>query len=336
MSCDYNEKISLLIDGELPSTEARLVEHHLTGCVECQMLRVDFLSLRRQIGDYAPALSPASQRQGLAKILSRQGVTTGRSTRSTRDFGWGFNPGWAAAAAALIIVAALITLVLYRNSHPGDVPQQAKVDQSPVSAPTPIVDRPKSPTPTYSPAELAVNDKQNLATAPQHRDSVKHSMNLNPASSQRTAATASPLPNEVVPVDLGAQGNAEVDDVARVRSADAETMTATHLEKSELLLRAFRNLRLAERGVSAEVGYERNRAQQLVYQNIILRREADSAGDVEVATLLGSLEPILLDIANLPEHPQDEDIHVIQKRVERKNIVALLQVNSTALARALD
>jgi hypothetical protein len=113
-------------------------------------------------------------------------------------------------------------------------------------------------------------------------------------------------------------------------------MTATHLEKSELLLRAFRNLRLAERGVSAEVGYERNRAQQLVYQNIILRREADSAGDVQVATLLGSLEPILLDIANLPEHPQDDDIHAIQKRVERKNIVALLQVNSTALARALD
>jgi hypothetical protein len=335
MSCDYNEKVSLLIDGELPATEARLVEHHLTECVECQMLRADFLSLRSQIGDYAPALAPAAQRHALAKILSRQGVTTGRSRRSIRDLVWGFNPSWVAAAAGLIIVAALITLVLYRNSHLGVVPQQVKVDQSAVSVPTPIVDGTKSPTPT-SPAEVAVNGKRNLPTARQPRGSLKGSVNLNPASAQRIAAAAPPLANEVVPVDLGAQGNAGVADIARVRSVDAETMTATHLEKSELLLRAFRNLRLAERGVSAEVGYERNRAQQLVYQNIILRREADSAGDVEVATLLGSLEPILLDIANLPEHPQDEDIHAIQKRVERKNIVALLQVNSTALARALD
>lgn len=341
MSCNYNEKISLLIDGELPPAEARLVEHHLTKCVECQLLRVDFLSLRSQIGDYAPALAPAAQRLALAKILSRQGAGTGRSIRPTRDFAWGFSPGWAAAAAGLIIVAALTTLVLYRNSRPGDVPQQAKVDQAPASAPTPGVEQPKSPNPTDSRTELlAVNAPQNSTTAQQRRGSVNRSVNpsvnFGPANSARTAAVTLPLPNEVVPVDLGGQSSAEVADVARVRSADSETMTATHLEKSELLLRAFRNLRLAERGVSAEVGYERNRAQQLVYQNIMLRREADAAGDVQVATLLGSLEPILLDIANLPEHPQDEDIHAIQRRVERKNIVALLQVNSTAIARALD
>ena len=340
MSCSYNEKISLLIDGELPPAEARLIERHLTECVECQLLRVDFLSLRSQIGDYAPALAPATQRQALAKILSRQGVTTGRSRRPTRDFAWGFNPAWAAAAAGLIIVAALITLVLYRNSHPADVPQQAKVDKTPASAPTPVVEQPKSPTPIDSPTVVAENAQQDSTTTQQSRGgvarSVNRSVNSGPAGSSRTAAVTSPVPNEVVPVDLGAQSIAEVAPVALVRSADAETMTATHLEKSELLLRAFRNLRLAERGVSAEVGYERNHAQQLLYQNIMLRREADAAGDVQVATLLGSLEPILLDIANLPEHPQDEDIHAIQKRVERKNIVALLQVNSTALARALD
>jgi anti-sigma factor RsiW len=334
MSCDYNEKISLLIDGELSATEARRVEHHLTACVECQLLRADFLNLRSQIGDYSPGLTPAVQRHALARVLSRQGVTTG-SRRPARDFRWGFNPGWAAALAGLIIVAALITLGLYRNYHPGDVLQQAKVDQSPASVPTPIVDQPKSPTPANSPAELVVN-QQKAATPQQRVGSVKRTVNISPSNSQRIAAATPLVPNEVVPVDLGTQSNAEVLDVARVRSADAETMTATHLEKSELLLRAFRNLRLAERGVSAEVGYERKRAQQLVYQNIMLRREADTAGDVEVAALLGSLEPILLDIANLPEHPQDEDIHAIQRRVERKNIVALLQVNSTALARALD
>src|SRR6185369_7953144 len=67
---------------------------------------------------------------------------------------------------------------------------------------------------------------------------------------------------------------------APVRSADAQTLTAMHFEKSETLLLAFRNVRLDEPGAATEVGYERKRAQQLVLQNMMLRREADAAGDV--------------------------------------------------------
>ena len=36
----------------------------------------------------------------------------------------------------------------------------------------------------------------------------------------------------------------------RVRSADAETMTAVHFEKSETLLRSFRNIRLNEKSAA--------------------------------------------------------------------------------------
>ena len=113
-------------------------------------------------------------------------------------------------------------------------------------------------------------------------------------------------------------------------------MTALHFEKAETLLRAFRNVQLDEPGAADEVRYERKRAKQLVYQNMLLRREADASGDVQVASLLDSLEPILLDIANLPDKPDNDKVRVIRERVSRKNIVALLQVNSTALARALD
>ena len=127
-----------------------------------------------------------------------------------------------------------------------------------------------------------------------------------------------------------------VKDEGPVRAADAVTMTAMHFERSELLLRAFRNVRLDDPAEKAEVGYEKKKAQQLVYQNMMLRREADAAGDVQTATLLESLEPILIDIANLPNKPADDDIRTINERVERKNIVALLQVNSAALARGLD
>jgi hypothetical protein len=83
------------------------------------------------------------------------------------------------------------------------------------------------------------------------------------------------------------------------------------------------------------VSYERQRAKQLVIQNMMLRREADAAGDVQTSSLLENLEPILIDIANLPNRPSEGSVRVIRQRVERKNIVPLLRVNS-ALARALD
>ena len=124
-----------------------------------------------------------------------------------------------------------------------------------------------------------------------------------------------------------------MNDVAHIRSGDTETLTAQHVGQAELLLREFRNLRSRSKPASGALNHERRRAQQLFYQNVLLRREADSAGNVEVATLLESLEPILLDIANLADQAQDNEVRVIKDRVERQNLVALLQVNSTALVR---
>jgi hypothetical protein len=69
---------------------------------------------------------------------------------------------------------------------------------------------------------------------------------------------------------------------------------------------------------------------------MLVRREADAKGDVQVATLLGSLEPILLDIANLRTKPRNEEVVAIKERVERKNLVPLLQINSAAVARAYE
>jgi hypothetical protein len=117
-----------------------------------------------------------------------------------------------------------------------------------------------------------------------------------------------------------------------VGPADTEALIAQHVEQSELLLRSFRNLR--QGAAEDDLNYERRRAQKLFYQNVMLRREADSSGDIEVATLLESLEPILLDIANLPKGAPGSEVRAIKDRLERQNLVALLQVNSAALARA--
>lgn len=115
---------------------------------------------------------------------------------------------------------------------------------------------------------------------------------------------------------------------------DPEVRTARYVEQAQVLLRSFRNARLSESGPASDLAYEKQRSQKLLYQNIVLRREAASRGNVPVEKLLSSLEPILIDIANLPDNPAQDDVRPIRERMQRKNIVALLQVNSTPASRS--
>jgi hypothetical protein len=296
MSCSFTEKISSLIDGELSTAEARGVERHLHGCIYCQQVRADFLNLRSQIAGFETSLAPAVQNRALKKILA--------TPQRTHRFAWTLGTQ-AAAFATLVIVAAVIGFLIYKSSNTNE---KHLAVQTPTPAPSASVE----PTPETSPSP----NKGNEPTAPRRSPSptLKKPLAREPKPGEQFAA----IPSEPL------------------RSADAQTMTALHFEKSETLLVAFRNVRLNEPGAAPEVAYERNRAKQLVLQNMMLRRQADAAGDVQISSLLESLEPILIDISNLPDKPDKDAIRVIRERVERKNIVPLLRVNSTALARALD
>ena len=299
MNCSFTEKISSLIDGELSPGEAREVERHLVGCAQCAEARADFLSLRSQISSFEASLPAVVQNRELAQILA-----DGRGERraSNRGVRWGWNWGYGVAALASIAIVALIVGLSFYRRPPVEVAYQ-----SPPPAPSPEV----KPSPKEEP--------QQKTETPRRQAPVR-----------RPAPVREPKPGEQFAAIR------KTPDPETIRSADAQTLTAIHFEKAENLLRAFRNVRLDDADAAAEVRYERGRAEQLIYQNMMLRREADAAGDVQIASLLDSLEPILLDIANLPDRPDEDTVRVIRERVERKNIVALLQINSTALARALD
>jgi len=340
MSCDFTEKVSLLIDGELPPIELRAAERHLLDCAECQQARADFLSVRSQISDYVPALAPAAPRRELARLLLQPAAANSRWREVTTGF-FGprrLTPALATVAATLLFVCAMALVFHFRSQRRG-----AGFDRTP-----PTVVQQQTPTlPSSGPA----NDNRE-SSAPKKPDQVVRNSEPQRKTIQRTIAVAVVKPDDAAnesaragntPQALAPRENKIAPDYvatdassansANVRSADTETLTAQHVEQSELLLRAFRNLRPGS-PEGNDLGYERRRAQQLFYQNVLLRREADAAGNVEVATLLESLEPILLDIANLSDHAHDEDVGVIKERVERKNLVALLQVNSTSMARA--
>ncbi|HJP90562.1 MAG TPA: zf-HC2 domain-containing protein [Pyrinomonadaceae bacterium] len=310
MSCSFTEKISSLIDGELSQTEAREVEQHVLNCSECEQVRADFLSLRSQIASYESSLELTVQNRALKKILA---------PRRSAGLRWAFATP-AVAFATLLIIGAIVGLLFYQSKRASQSQTTAEV-QTPAPAPSASVEKNKQAAPEASPEP----SRETPSTAPNKNEKETTRPKREPATPIKRPLVREPKPGEQF---------ASVPE--RVRSADTETMTAMHFETSETLLLAFKNVRLDEPGAAAEVSHERKRAKQLVYQNMMLRREADTAGDVQISSLLESLEPILIDIANLPDQPDAEAIRIIRERVERKNIVALLRVNSTALARALD
>ena len=298
MNCSFTEKISSLIDGELSPAEAREVEHHLLTCSECELLRADFLNLRNQLTSFETSLQPQVQNRALKKILA------GPTRVPARGLQWNFGTQ-AVAFATLLIVAAIIGLLAYQNSNQREPKELAVVQQTPSPMPVASVEPSRSPEAKESPesqAQPSPNKGNEEKPRPAKRPLVRE-----PKPGEQFAAIPEP-----------------------VRSADAETMTAMHFETSERLLLAFKNVRVDD------VSYERKRAKQLVFQNMLLKREADAAGDAQISSLLENLEPILIDIANLPDKPDENAVRAIRERVERKNIVGLLRVNSTALARALD
>ena len=74
MSCNFTEKVSLLVDGELEREEAEQVRLHVSSCVICRQAQTDFLSLREQIKSEPYEHDLIRERQAIKSILSPERV----------------------------------------------------------------------------------------------------------------------------------------------------------------------------------------------------------------------------------------------------------------------
>jgi hypothetical protein len=104
--------------------------------------------------------------------------------------------------------------------------------------------------------------------------------------------------------------------------------TIRHFEKAQLMLRSFRNASAAKSLAATDLAYERQLSRRLLYQNILLRRDAEMKGNLPAEEALSSLEPFLLDIANLPDNPSRGELGGIRERLQRKELIASLQISS--------
>jgi hypothetical protein len=132
------------------------------------------------------------------------------------------------------------------------------------------------------------------------------------------------------------QGVGTAEDVVVSRRSDQSLIpvslytpeTIKHFEKAQLMLRSFRNASAAKGLASTDLAYERQLSRRLLYQNILLRRDAEMKGNLPAEEALGSLEPFLIDIANLPDNPSSGELGGIRERLRRKELIASLQISS--------
>jgi hypothetical protein len=114
----------------------------------------------------------------------------------------------------------------------------------------------------------------------------------------------------------------------QMTEAEETWPTMKHLERAQILLRSFRNAPLVN-NATFDLSYEKKSSRHLLYRNIVLRREAEMRGDWPLEEVLSRLEPLLLDIANLPARPMLDDVTPIKERIQKKEIVAQLQLYTT-------
>ena len=100
---------------------------------------------------------------------------------------------------------------------------------------------------------------------------------------------------------------------------------ARHVEQAQMLLRSIKNAR-AESSDTFNVAYEKKLSRKLLSENATLQLDAETRGDKDTKQVLDRIEPYLLDIANMHDNASREEVRSIRERIDRKEIIAALQV----------
>jgi len=195
----------------------------------------------------------------------------------------------------------------------------------PHGAPAVARDTP-TPRPTGESHDEVIANTPKPDEIPKRPTSVRPTAHLAAAESNRKAP----------PVRREERREERVENIVVSRGSDQPLVAASlftpetirHFEKAQLMLRSFRNASAAKSLAATDLAYERQLSRRLLYQNILLRRDAEMKGNLPAEEALGSLEPFLLDIANLPDKPSSGELGDIRERLRRKELIASLQISS--------
>ncbi|HYX31202.1 MAG TPA: zf-HC2 domain-containing protein [Pyrinomonadaceae bacterium] len=304
MKCDdCLNLLEVYLDGEAGERNSEQVQAHLNKCESCTAA-FDALTAEGEIYaryDRELEISPAVW-SGIAARIASEGNGAGKSQSSFSEWFAGLFAmpalGFALSAAVLVLIAVFVGLAYFRTHR--SLPQRADyVTQIPKGADAAITPKPGEfvpvPTATEPPKQVAVPRNELAYYKPSHPNKVKSNHD----------------------------GDVLFTDAAYTDLEDKDT--AAHLEQAQNLLISVRSIQLSDDDQEIDVSYEKSESRRLLNENIVLRRDAEQAGKFPAKSVLGSLEPFLIDIANLPDKAPAKDLKQIRDRVEKTEIVAELR-----------
>lgn len=296
MKCDdCLNFLEAYVDGEVDEHESERVRKHLMTCLSCEN---EFEALTAESELYARydrelQISPAAWSGISARIAAETSVVESRERKEVRGWFAGLfaipRLGLAFSGALAVLVAMFAVGYLYFRTQP---------DQRLLAAGTNNVRAGSSPI------ALPGSEPAGSGSAPRIEPTV--------------AKVIEPRRPRAIPDDPGVLFT----DAAYTDMADRDT--ASHLDQAQKLLVSFRSLP-ADDDQDVDVSYEKSESRRLLSENVVLRRDAEATGKFPTKSVLGSLEPFLIDIANLPDKASASDVRQIKDRVQRTEIVAELR-----------
>ena len=285
--CVSEDALQAWLDGELAPAAAANVRVHLASCANCA-------AQAEEVAQAMALLSEAWQAELPEFVPTSQ-------LRSRVDERLSNAPSlferlramfvrWEVAAVSGVLAIALGTALLNRWSQPV-APLTAELVEVP------------HPTPPPAQEINPVEQKQQPRAVPRVRRVVALKQ-VAPAPVQPLAATL----NEPKPSRHLTHWKAEAN---------------RHLDQTQLLLRAFRN---ADDGALTDLAYERELSRELLTRNRLLRRSAEPKADARAEELLNDIEPLLLDIANLPERVAPDDVRSLKELIRVQQVIPALQL----------
>lgn len=363
MNCDFTEDVSQLLDGELPPREAARLRAHLDGCVACQEAQETFQLLRQELNSYVPATEPHAQSRMLASILgerppalngsaapagprarSRQTLREAVRRMPGRLLGGASGMrrlGPAYAALALLLIGATLGLRwLAGSGRPSvarqpEAPAAAHVDGRPApttgggaveTTETRSFDASNGPTVNDTNDTTAPKQPLQLVGVKRTPPALREQARVRRGNHMTGRESQADFVRDPRPAAEGGSSHA----LPPLATNDEGLSIGRHAERVERLFRSFGNARLSEGDPLLDVAEARRRSRRLLYANIALRREA--AGDIPAGGWLDSLEPILVDISNLPDKPSPDAVGLIKERIRRRQLVGVLQTQALLAA----
>jgi hypothetical protein len=315
--------IEEFFDGELNSQKSASVAAHVSGCSECSEI-LEGLRFEQDVilaAASVPEPSPEFWRRVQTGIDSERQNKSRPLIRGFRSRIGAFLPRIltpAFAPAFVLLVLSIVSGVVLVKRYAGS------------SLPSPQAVQPVKeediavavPSPSNSPVVPVEQKGGNSELTAQPPSGVVPTKVIGKHKSRLKSLSSRILPSDPDAVAAQRQQAEVVIQPAPFGSDDPET--SRHIERVQILMRSFRNSQLLDN--RSELAFEKKLARDLLNQNIFLRRASELSGDLTTVEMLNSVEPLLLDIANLDQRPSKGDVNLIKNRIEKEDVVAALQV----------